>query len=472
MNLSYCNCRSKCDNKCQRGPIGPKGDTGATGASFLDFGTSCTFFTRNIFPGLGCTGCTGKENTIFIHAEVAATPFPSLLPLGNPYSVFKADECPEINPNIDLVIEPKGNGAILATEPSLLPSGGNDRGAFATDFQRRRTSVTQVASGEFSVIGGGQSNEASGQDSFVGGGQRNVASFVFSTVGGGLSNTASGQIPFIGSATVGGGQGNTASGDVSTVSGGGLNTASGQCSTIPGGCFNTASGINSFATGFNAQAIHDNSFVYGGAPGITTTTADNQAIFNLRPAAFNTPVASQTFIINGELFVNGTFTSSQPKLFTIDHPVLENKHLRHICVEAPRADLMYRGTVQLVNGKADVDIDASSKMTNTTFSALAKNVDAYFTNNSNWDLVKVENRGLLSTGKFTIISNNLKSNAIINWLVIAERKLEEEMLVEIDKPKITPEIHSDTNSIETKDDLLENIKLNNLLTQNIFSKNI
>ncbi|NKC50468.1 hypothetical protein HED63_05400 [Ochrobactrum cytisi] len=56
--------------------------------------------------------------------------------------------------------------------------------------------------------------------------------------------------------------------------------------------------------------------------------------------------------------------------FLIDHPLDPfNKNLRHGFVEAPRYDLIYRGAVQLVNGRAMVDIDASSNMTSGTFAA-------------------------------------------------------------------------------------------------------
>ena len=481
---SSCDRQSRCDNKCERGPIGPKGATGATGAtgaSFLDFGTSCTFFTRDIFPGTGCTGCTGSTGntgtTIFIHAEVAATPFPSPVLGGNPYSVFKADECPEVNPNIDLVLEPKGSGAIMANEPNGLPSGGNNRGAFATDFQRSRDLAQKVASGVCSTISGGCNNSAKATgstvsggrfnnllatgtetNSTVGGGFNNNSLGVNSTVGGGIFNVArsdastvsggSSNSTFAECSTISGGCSNRAIGINSTIGGGLSNTAFGTCSTIPGGCFNIALGDNSFVTGNNAQANHSNSFVYGGAPGPTQTTANNQAIFNLRPAAYSpVPADPNTFFINGNLFITGT-ASANVKSFVIDHPILENKSLRHFCTEAPRADLMYRGTVQLVNGRANVDIDATSKMTNGTFMALAKNVEAYLTNKLNWDLVRVENHELLSTGKFTIISNNIESNTLVNWLIIAERKFEEEMLIELDKPKMNPEAHNNINNIE------------------------
>jgi hypothetical protein len=98
------------------------------------------------------------------------------------------------------------------------------------DLQSARYNSTQVASGDYSFIGGGISNTASGSNA---------------TVCGGGNNTASGS-----SATVGGGGGNTASGFFATVGGGNSNTASGTFSAIPGG-FMLQVGDRSF--GFSGQ---------------------------------------------------------------------------------------------------------------------------------------------------------------------------------------------------------------------------
>ncbi|MCS7177567.1 MAG: tail fiber domain-containing protein [Candidatus Kapabacteria bacterium] len=124
-------------------------------------------------------------------------------------------------------------------------AGGNTRGLHAVDLQSARTAAAQVASGDYSVIGGGSSNTASGHYSTVGGGYSNTASRWYSTVGGGLSNTANGTY-----STVGGGYSNTASGGYSTVGGGWLNHASDSLSAIPGG-FNLKVGKRSF--GFSGQ---------------------------------------------------------------------------------------------------------------------------------------------------------------------------------------------------------------------------
>jgi hypothetical protein len=176
--------------------------------------------------------------------------------------------------NISLALTPLGNGALSAQVPDNTTAGGNARGQFATDWQRQRNAATQVASGQNSVIAGGQHNTASATCATIAGGTSGVASggystigggyfnsatatyatvsggasndatSTYSTIGGGNSNSASGQY-----STVGGGDGNTASGQYSTVGGGNSNSASGQHSTVGGGHSNTASGLFSWVPG-------------------------------------------------------------------------------------------------------------------------------------------------------------------------------------------------------------------------------
>lgn len=113
---------------------------------------------------------------------------------------------------------------------ALQSTGGNNRGINAVDLQvvRASTSPSQVASGNASVISGGQFNTASGELSVIAGGS-----------------------------------GSTASGGGSVVVGGVDNTASGLFATVPGGNNNVASGNYSFAVGFRARAMHSGSVVFG-----------------------------------------------------------------------------------------------------------------------------------------------------------------------------------------------------------------
>ena len=63
--------------------------------------------------------------------------------------------------NADLVLQPKGTGALLAQLPDSTATGGNKRGDYAVDLQMIRNSASQVASGSRSLTAG-QGNTASG----------------------------------------------------------------------------------------------------------------------------------------------------------------------------------------------------------------------------------------------------------------------------------------------------------------------
>lgn len=146
--------------------------------------------------------------------------------------------------NISLVLMPKGSGAIIAHFPDSAITGGNARGANATDMQTVRVAANQVASGVESTIGGGSNNLANATATTVAGGRANTANANSSTVGGGLSNTASGA-----QSVVSGGTTNAASGAQAAVGGGTGNIASGASSTVGGGFGNLANGVGSWIPG-------------------------------------------------------------------------------------------------------------------------------------------------------------------------------------------------------------------------------
>jgi len=149
---------------------------------------------------------------------------------------------------------------------SIQRGGGDPRGLHAVDLQSARSAPTQVASGNYSVIGGGQDNTASGLRATVGGGWGNTASGTLATVGGGAGNTASDWY-----ATVGGGEGNTADDWYATVGGGYLNNASGFAATVGGGEGNTASGIYSAIPGGYNLRVGPRSFGFSGQTSATQT---------------------------------------------------------------------------------------------------------------------------------------------------------------------------------------------------------
>jgi regulator of replication initiation timing len=185
---------------------------------------------------------------------------------------------------------------------SIQRGGGNQRGFHAVDLQSARAQATQVASGNYSVIGGGENNTASGVYATVGGGWFNTASSGYATVGGGYANTASSAF----GATVGGGWRNTASGLTATVGGGERNTASGNSATVGGGEGNTAGGEDAtVGGGFENTAWGNYSVVPGGRR--NTANASYNLVFgeNVGPSVaeshrvyFFSPANSGFLVIN------------------------------------------------------------------------------------------------------------------------------------------------------------------------------
>ncbi len=121
---------------------------------------------------------------------------------------------------------------------------------------------TNTASGEYSTVGGGNSNTAAGPNGVVAGGALNNAGGIVATIGGGYANNNSGW-----EGTIGGGAVNTVSERRATVGGGGDNTASGWAATVPGGENNVALGSYSFASGRQAKANHNGTFVWADTSG-------------------------------------------------------------------------------------------------------------------------------------------------------------------------------------------------------------
>jgi len=189
--------------------------------------------------------------------------------------------------NVDLVLSPKGTGAILLQQPDGTATGGNNRGINAVDLQLKRIYSTEVASGNYSFVGSGGRNTASGNNSFVGGGYGNTASGHNSFVGGGSANTASGFY-----SCVGGGSGNYASGVYSFVGGGYYNTAQSLGETVVGLFATIGSGTS------NSYVSTDRLFVIGNGTG---TSERSNALTILKNA--NTT-------IGGSLTINGNGTNA------------------------------------------------------------------------------------------------------------------------------------------------------------------
>jgi hypothetical protein len=147
--------------------------------------------------------------------------------------------------NIDLVLQPKGTGALQAQATTSTAAGGNARGANAVDWQTNRDTAARVASATYSTIGGGTSNTASGFGGSILGGAFNTASSTYTVANAGNANSASS--PY---ATIVGGNTNTAQGYYNFIGGGFTNSGTSssavttQSGTMNGTTAVTLSGSN------------------------------------------------------------------------------------------------------------------------------------------------------------------------------------------------------------------------------------
>ena len=200
--------------------------SGATFQVSTSLGGGASLFTTNITAGTLLTGHSVSTN-VTLSENTTAT-------------------------NSDLVLTPKGTGALIAgPKPDGTATGGNARGTQAVDLQLSRTGATQVASGTQSVIGGGERNTASATQSVVAGGWVNTASAVYCVVSGGREHSASADF-----ACIAGGYGGSASGQASCIAGGYNNTTSAIYAFIGGGFYALANrvGMQAHANGrFAAQ---------------------------------------------------------------------------------------------------------------------------------------------------------------------------------------------------------------------------
>ena len=204
----------------------------------------------------------------------------------------------------DVVLSPKGAGALLGKIPTATVDGGDKRGQYAVDWQLTRLFAVEVASGLKSVIAGGHSNKASNDYSAVGGGTTNYATGYISTVAGGLGNLSSGPYGAIGggggnlassdASTVAGGDSNQSTGIASTVSGGSQNDATNSYASVIGGRQNAATGPYSIAGGYGNVASGDWSTAVGG-DGNTSSSAYDAVI----GGANNTANGSYSAVLGG-----------------------------------------------------------------------------------------------------------------------------------------------------------------------------
>ena len=129
--------------------------------------------------------------------------------------------------------------------------------------------------------------------------------------------------------------------------------------------------------------------------------------------------ARMSIASGGTVNVVGEFTAGT-KTFRIDHPLpsMTDTHtLSHASIEGPQADLMYRGSIDLEEGAAIIDLDEAARMTSGTWAVLCRNPQVWVQNETGWTQV----RGSVSGSTLTLSAQDDDCADTVSWLVVAER---------------------------------------------------
>jgi hypothetical protein len=181
------------------------------------------------------------------------------------------------------------------------------------------------------------------------------------------------------------------------------------------GSFNTAVGSQALALNITGSRL---TAIGAGADTDHASIQNSTAIgAGARVSTSNTVVLGNT---NTQHVITSGVITGKAKNFTIPHPVegLEKYLvLKHASVEAPRLDLIYRDTVNLLNGRILVNLDTHFSMTEGTFVALCKNPSVFVSNESDWDQVK----GSVVGNLLSIESRNPEACSRVAFMVVAER---------------------------------------------------
>jgi hypothetical protein len=210
-----------------------------------------------------------------------------------------------------------------------------------------------------------------------------------------------------------------------------LNSGDVNIGGITSGCkliVTRASNNNNFIRWTDGTTIADVFINSSGTPSIGSVSANDFGFYTANGSSnqlylkqggnvgIGTNNPTSTLQVNGSLSKNsGTFD--------IQHPIKANTRLVHSFIEGPRCDLIYRGSIQLINGKAIVNLDTDcvasiqSAMSSGTFEALVQNPVCYLQNSTFDRIIGNINKNIL-----TITCENINANSIVNWMVIGERK--------------------------------------------------
>lgn len=178
-------------------------------------------------------------------------------------------------------------------------------------------------------------------------------------------------------------------------------------------------GAGSGHVGIEVTANDDNDGFYIATDANKDGTVDTLAVKIKANGNFGigTTSPSEKLDVSGNVTISGSLSKGSGS-FKIDHPLKpETHHLVHSFVEAPQADNIYRGRVDLVDGVATVNLDEAGRMTEGTFVLLNGNVQCFTSNETDWCPV----RGYVNGNILTIEAQDNTCTDTISWLVIGER---------------------------------------------------
>lgn len=264
-----------------------------TGANITTVAGDCAIFVSLGSGNWVCTHYQRKDGSALLGGG-GLTNWTDSLNSSAPNATITVSEFTATNAatNVDAAIKAKGTGAHLAQTPDSTATGGDKRGQYAVDWQKVRAAADQVASGNYSTIGGGERNKASAGWTTVAGGYNNRARGATCVVGGGESNDAANN-----SSTVSGGSSNATANDYAFITGGLSNSCSGYISGVLGGSENSSTYHYTLSSGYRSKA-----YLYGQmsrASGMFGAVGDAQgSALTLRRAITGTTAT--------ELFLDGS----------------------------------------------------------------------------------------------------------------------------------------------------------------------
>ena len=115
------------------------------------------------------------------------------------------------------------------------------------------------------------------------------------------------------------------------------------------------------------------------------------------------------------------------KSFVIEHPLDEQRYLVHGAIEGPEGAVYYRGSAQVSEGRAVVELpdyfEAATRVEGRT---------VQLTNVDGFDRLAVETREghRIVDGRFVVVSEDPRSEQTFDWLVMAVRADVDEVVVE------------------------------------------